>query len=70
MLSSVVDQCLSLALASASKQVGFNRMKTAQRRMNSWQAPLASYPRLQAALAKAQADGVVSSRRRFSDRLQ
>ena len=70
MLSSVVDQCLSLALASASKQASFNRMKTAQRRLNAWQAPLASYPRLQAALAKAQADGLVSARRRLSDRLQ
>ncbi len=58
MLSSVVDQCLSLALASASRKTnGVGRQSVA--RGHRWHAPLAAYPRLAAAMEKAEAEGVL-----------
>lgn len=62
MLNSVVDQCLSLAIASASRRMSLMGKRTDARRQN-WQAPLAAYPRLAAALERAEAEGVLSRNR-------
>jgi hypothetical protein len=61
MLSSVVDQCLTLALASASRHVSRKR-EIAIGRTRPWNKSLAAYPRLAAALDKAAADGVLLPR--------
>jgi hypothetical protein len=66
MLSSVVDECLTFAIASASRHVNQRRQRSLSR--PRWDAPLAAYPRLAAALEKAAADGLLaprSSRRQF-----
>lgn len=57
MLSNVVDQCLTLAIASANRHVSQRRQHVVSR--NRWNAPLAAYPRLAAALEKAAADGLL-----------
>jgi hypothetical protein len=54
MLLNVVDQCLSLAFASA-RQTRSRSFASHQR----WQAPLAAYPRLQAVMQKAEAEGLL-----------
>ncbi|MDX7950065.1 hypothetical protein P7D22_02600 [Lichenihabitans sp. Uapishka_5] len=64
MLSSVVNQCLSLALTSASRQMSLVGSRATGRAR--WQAPLAAYPRLIAVMAQADREGMISSRRRLS----
>lgn len=64
MLSSVVDQCLSMALASASRKMSLMGNQSFAR-SQSWRAPLAAYPRLAAAMQKAEADGLLSRQRQF-----
>ena len=59
MLSSVVAQCLSMALASASRKVSLRGHRSSTRGQQ-WQAPLAAYPRLAAALERAAMEGVLS----------
>ena len=60
MLSTVVDQCLTLAIASASRHVSQRRQRSLS--PHRWNAPLAAYPRLAAALEKAASDGLLNSR--------
>lgn len=62
MLKLVVDQCLSLASAASGLQRTPGRTGAAARG-SAWQAPLARYPRLQAAMEKAEADGLLARRR-------
>lgn len=62
MLKLVVDQCLSMASAASELQRSPERSGLAARRL-AWQAPLARYPRLQAAMEKAEADGLLARRR-------
>ena len=64
MLSSVVDQCLSMALASAGRKMSLIGNRS-QMRGHHWQAPLAAYPRLAAVLEKAEADGLLGRKGSF-----
>lgn len=61
MLSSVVDECLSMALASASRRMSLIGNRSLAR-SQPWRAPLAAYPRLAAAMQRAEADGLIGRR--------
>ena len=61
MLRSVVDECISMALASASRRMSQTGGRNLRR--PEYQRSLAAYPRLAAALQRAEADGVLSRSR-------
>lgn len=62
MLLNVVDQCLSLALAHARRKNATRGSALGHRSRSH--GPLAAYPRLQAAMEKAEADGLLRRRSR------
>jgi hypothetical protein len=64
MLLNVVDQCLSMALASAARHASLPRTRAVASGQR-WNAPLAAYPRLRAAMEKAEAEGVIPRRGRM-----
>lgn len=61
MLRSVVDECISMALASASRRM--SQAGTRGLRRPQYQGSLAAYPRLAAALQRAEAEGILNRSR-------